>query len=321
MFRSPRMVLATAALALSLTAFAATGVAVTQAAQGYSGVEQSVGRYLCVPTGSNKVTLYECINKLYRVAIVVASIAGLFFLVFAGYLYMTAEGNSENVTKAKTYVQSTVAALVILLTGYLLLKAINPDLTQFAALDLANYRAGQPPAGAPPTGAPAVSADVQAAARSIQNNSRISVNSSRCDCAGNCPSNTLTALAAGQAARKDGPGTTCNTGTVSVSKAMLDGLNAVANAGNSFILESLTGGHHSANSTHYQGRAADVIPQNASASNQASLIQSLQSNGARVVAIECSLNGQSVYWPVPGSAQPNDNRCIGRSGYHIHVEW
>lgn len=317
------MVLAAAALALSLTGFAATGVAVAQAAQGYSGVEQSVGRYLCVPTGSNKVTLYECINKLYRVAIVVTSIAALFFLVFAGYLYMTAEGNSENVTKAKTYVQSTIAALVILLTGYLLLKAINPDLTQFSALDLANYRGAQPPpAGAPPAGAPpAVSADVQAAARNIQGNSRISVNSSRCDCTGNCPSNTLTALAAGQAARKDGPGTACNTGTVLVSKAMLDGLNATANAGNSFILESLTGGHHSANSSHYQGRAADVIPQNASASSQASLIQSLQSNGARVVAIECSLNGQSVYWPVPGSAQANDNRCIGRSGYHVHVEW
>jgi hypothetical protein len=99
---------------------------------------------------NNSGVLYQCINQMYKFAIVVASVMSVFFLVIAGYVYMSAEGNSESVEKAKSIMTSTIASLVILFAGFILLKAINPDLIQFHSI--------QPPSvtGVPVGGAPVV---------------------------------------------------------------------------------------------------------------------------------------------------------------------
>ena len=47
---------------------------------------------------------------------------------------MSAEGNQESVDKAKNILTTSIASLVILFAGYLLLKAINPDLIQFKSI-------------------------------------------------------------------------------------------------------------------------------------------------------------------------------------------
>ena len=52
-------------------------------------------------------------------------------LVIAGYIYMAADGNEEAVTKAKDIITTTIASLVILAAGYILLKFLNPDLVKF----------------------------------------------------------------------------------------------------------------------------------------------------------------------------------------------
>jgi hypothetical protein len=80
---------------------------------------------------ANGGDLYRCINQLYKFAIVVASVGGVLFIVIAGYIYMSANGEAESVTKAKNILETTITAIVILLAGYVLLKAINPDLIQF----------------------------------------------------------------------------------------------------------------------------------------------------------------------------------------------
>ena len=134
-----------------------------------SGVSTQITKYLCTPTpvqtnqtnvtngalvsglpgpngspstfqsqaafnNTNSGDLYKCINQLYKFAIVVAAVIGVFFLVIAGYVYMSAEGNSESVEKAKSIVTSTIASIVILLAGYILLKGLNPDLVQFHSI-------------------------------------------------------------------------------------------------------------------------------------------------------------------------------------------
>lgn len=121
----------------------------------YSGVQDTLTQYLCTPTiqtgtyattnSSQSITgasnggttnaasgdLYNCVNKLYRFAIVGASIVSVFMIILAGYFYMSADGNSEAVAKAKSIIGSTIAAMVVLLAGFLFLKALNPDLIEF----------------------------------------------------------------------------------------------------------------------------------------------------------------------------------------------
>ncbi len=94
------------------------------------GVDQNSAAF----KNNNSGDLYKCINQLYKFAIILAGVIGVFFVVIAGYVYMSAEGNQESVDKAKSILTSTIASLVILMSGFLLLKAINPDLIQFKSI-------------------------------------------------------------------------------------------------------------------------------------------------------------------------------------------
>jgi hypothetical protein len=127
---------------------------------GKAGVSDQIKKYLCAPTDASKDggdtslnflgfgtqtntasqnnsadgDLYLCINKLYRFAIAIASAISVFFIVIAGYVYMSAEGNAESVDKAKSILASSIVSLVILFSGYILLRAINPDLIKFGSI-------------------------------------------------------------------------------------------------------------------------------------------------------------------------------------------
>jgi uncharacterized Zn-binding protein involved in type VI secretion len=119
-----------------------------------AGVSEQIRQYLCAPSsdqsavinnqntttvgyGTNTAAngdLYTCINRLYKFAIVIGGVVGVFFIVIAGYLYMGAGGNDESITKAKDILTTTITSLVILFAGFILLKAINPDLIQFRSI-------------------------------------------------------------------------------------------------------------------------------------------------------------------------------------------
>jgi hypothetical protein len=136
-----------------------------------SGPQKTIEDYLCTPyTGPVTTTsgssissswtaaapagatnpaagdLYSCINKIYKFAIILASVGAVLYIVIAGYMYMSAEGNTEMVDKAKSYVTSAITALAILFAGYLILRFLNPDLIQFQNI--------QPPSVTPTTVAP-----------------------------------------------------------------------------------------------------------------------------------------------------------------------
>lgn len=135
------------------------------AADGYqnSGVSKQIATYLCAPsdvnqnatdvttgtgqslqnggyqnyaasTNNNSGDLYRCINQLYKFAIILSAVIGVFFIVIAGYIYMSAEGNQESIDKAKNILTTTITSIVILMAGYLLLKGINPDIIQFKSV-------------------------------------------------------------------------------------------------------------------------------------------------------------------------------------------
>jgi lysophospholipase L1-like esterase len=150
-------------LAFYSTATAQTVVTQTQsnqAADDYSksGVSNTIKQFLCTPTepgqqpnmkppeftgtisGDNTAAydLTFCIQRLYKFSIVFASVVAVFFIVMAGYIYMSADGSSESVDKAKSILQSSITALVILMGGYVLLRAINPDLITIPSIQPPN---------------------------------------------------------------------------------------------------------------------------------------------------------------------------------------
>jgi hypothetical protein len=93
------------------------------------GVEQSLKDYLCVPDDSNLGTaLFTCITKLYRFGIAFGAIALVFFVVFAGYTYIAGGEGAKG--KAKGIILSAITGMAIMLSSYVLLNFINPDLVK-----------------------------------------------------------------------------------------------------------------------------------------------------------------------------------------------
>ncbi len=103
---------------------------VTPAAAG--AAEQSIAAFLCTPD----ISLYNCINRLYRFGVVAGFFIAVLMIVVAGYMYMV--GGEKGKEKGKSYISSTFVAITILLTSYLLLNQINPELTKFKKIQPLN---------------------------------------------------------------------------------------------------------------------------------------------------------------------------------------
>lgn len=97
----------------------------------YKGVQSSISAYLCTPDPSGKdgTALQKCINKLYRFGVSFGAIALVFFIVFAGYMYIT--GGETGKGKAKSILSNAVIGITLLLSSYLILSFINPSLVLF----------------------------------------------------------------------------------------------------------------------------------------------------------------------------------------------
>lgn len=93
----------------------------------YQGVDTSISKYLCTPDDSNLGgSLFICITKAYRFGIAFGAIALVFFVVLAGYFYIT--GGEGAKTKGKSIFTSALTGMAIILGSYVLLGFINPDL-------------------------------------------------------------------------------------------------------------------------------------------------------------------------------------------------
>jgi hypothetical protein len=194
-------------------------------------------------TGSGD--LYRCINRLYRFAIIFASSIAVMFIVIAGYLYMSAEGNQEAVDKAKAILTSCVASLVILFVGYILLRAINPELIEFKSI--------QPPSVVLPVAPPPMAA-------------------------GHKKEELLTAGCTFQGSVGDEVPNMVNNMFWETQKICQE----LASKGMHPQISSITGGTHVANSYHYKGCAVDFAGNNTDFFNSATgqaIVQAAQKAG------------------------------------------
>jgi hypothetical protein len=92
-----------------------------------SGVDQSIKDYLCTPSvPADGHDLERCINRLYRFSVSAGALVVIFFIVLAGYLYIT--GGESGKTKGKAMLLNSITGLGIILLSYVLLYFINPSL-------------------------------------------------------------------------------------------------------------------------------------------------------------------------------------------------
>ncbi len=80
--------------------------------------------------------LPELVRYIFNFTIMIAGLAAFFMLVFGGFRYLTSAGNPAAQKDAKDIITSAIVGLLLLLTSYLLLQVINPDILTLKPLTL-----------------------------------------------------------------------------------------------------------------------------------------------------------------------------------------
>lgn len=87
-----------------------------------TGGEKGIG----LNTGNlqNAYLANQSIGLFINFVVSLIGIVAVFFLIYAGWLWMTASGNEEQVTKAKSVAGNAVIALIIILSAYAIYAAV-----------------------------------------------------------------------------------------------------------------------------------------------------------------------------------------------------
>lgn len=73
----------------------------------------------------------QLVKYLYEWGISLGGLAAFISLVMAGFQYLTSAGDAGKMSEAKNQINSAVLGLVLLLSSFLILETINPQLTIF----------------------------------------------------------------------------------------------------------------------------------------------------------------------------------------------
>jgi hypothetical protein len=68
--------------------------------------------------GTNEFTLSESVGKVIRVLLSLVGTIFLILMIYAGFLWMTAQGEEAKVTKALGIFKTSIMGLIIVLAGY-----------------------------------------------------------------------------------------------------------------------------------------------------------------------------------------------------------
>ncbi|MBI5621732.1 hypothetical protein HY933_02630 [Candidatus Falkowbacteria bacterium] len=90
-----------------------------------------------VPFGqltSGKIDISKYIENLYTFGVGAAGVLAVIVIMVAGFIWLTAGGNQENIGTAKGYITGALIGLIIALGSYTVMRIINPSLVIFAPL-------------------------------------------------------------------------------------------------------------------------------------------------------------------------------------------
>ena len=76
------------------------------------------------------------ISAIYRYAVSIVGLLATVVMMFAGMLWITAAGNTEQISKAKSYISAALTGLVLTLTSWVILYQVNPDLIKFTSIKI-----------------------------------------------------------------------------------------------------------------------------------------------------------------------------------------
>jgi len=71
----------------------------------------------------------EYLTKIYTISVGVAVALAVVMIVYAGIIYITSGDNASKQKEAKSQITQAIFGLAILLASYLILRVVNPDLT------------------------------------------------------------------------------------------------------------------------------------------------------------------------------------------------
>ena len=74
------------------------------------------------------VNLGKYLENLFIFLIAVAGLAGMFFIIYGGFIYMMSGSNASKVTDAKDRIIAAISGLILVICSVVLLTFINPDL-------------------------------------------------------------------------------------------------------------------------------------------------------------------------------------------------
>lgn len=79
---------------------------------------------------TSETPMLDLIGKLIGAAIGVLGIVFVMYFIYAGYLWMTAQGNSGQVDKAKEIMKTTVVGLIILMASYVIASFVMTQIKE-----------------------------------------------------------------------------------------------------------------------------------------------------------------------------------------------
>jgi len=78
----------------------------------------------------------EYVSAVYKYAVGIVGILATVVMMFGGVLWITAGGNQERISNAKSWITASLTGLVLVLCSYLILSTVNPDLTRFKPIEI-----------------------------------------------------------------------------------------------------------------------------------------------------------------------------------------
>ncbi len=111
-----------------------TGAVTTQSSNLNFTPEITVGNFVAgtnITVSNNTQTIAEYIKQIYQYAIGVVAIIAVVVMMIGGVLWMTAGGNTTQVSTAKSYISGSLLGLLLILFSFVILKTVNPDLVNF----------------------------------------------------------------------------------------------------------------------------------------------------------------------------------------------
>jgi hypothetical protein len=90
------------------------------------------------PTGTqlnDNTTLSGMVQYFYEWGIAIGGLAAFIALIAAGFQYLTSAGDPTKMADARSKITSAIFGLALLLSSWLILNTINPELTSFLPVD------------------------------------------------------------------------------------------------------------------------------------------------------------------------------------------